>query len=120
MLILAVLLVFSICLKFVQVLLKPSYTSTSAEKFIKIRKKFFIKHIDELITKAIQDGSLVGSYELSVPYTKTLKDKIIELVDKYKENLGGCVSIIHPIKFNDKTCFWKPTITIQLQSLFNS
>lgn len=78
------------------------------------------KLIDELITKAIQDGSLVGSYELSVPYTKTLKDKIIELVDKYKENLGGCVSIIHPIKFNDKTFFWKPTITIQLQSLFNS
>lgn len=45
--ILVTLLVLSIWLNFVQALFNSSYTSTSVEKFIKIRKKFFIKHIEE-------------------------------------------------------------------------
>ena len=83
MLILAVLLVFSICLNFVQVLLNSSYTSTSVEKFIKIRKKFFIKHIDELITKAIQDGS----YKLTLS-KDLIENDIFELVLKDYSDKG--------------------------------
>jgi hypothetical protein len=47
MLVLVILLVLSVLLNFLQVLINSSYSTTSVEKFIKIRKKFFIKHIEE-------------------------------------------------------------------------
>ena len=79
MLILAVLLVFSICLNFVQVLLNSSYTSTSIEKFIKIRKKFFIKHIEEQLRN--------GSNKLTLS-RDLIENDIFELVLKDYSDKG--------------------------------
>ena len=41
------------------------------------------------------------------------------LVDKYKAEYGGAFSIIHPINFSETKAVWKPSFTIQLQSVLN-
>lgn len=76
--ILVTLLVFSIWLNFVQVLFNSSYTSTSVEKFIKIRKKFFIKHIEE----QLRNGSNKLTLSKDLAETDILELVLREYSDK--------------------------------------
>jgi len=75
--------------------------------------------IDTMIKDAVKNGTLVGKVDIEVPYTKALKQRIMKLVDEYKAEYGGAFSIIHPINFNETKAVWKPSFTIQLQSVLN-
>ena len=75
--------------------------------------------IDTMIKDAVKNGTLVGKVDIEVPYTKALKQLIMILVDKYKAEYGGAFSIIHPINFSETKVVWKPSFTIQLQSVLN-
>lgn len=78
------------------------------------------KKIDALIRESITSRTLVGKIELDIPYTVELKNKVLELIDVYRKELDGCIALIHPVKFTNTTCVWRPTVTVQLQSLLNS
>jgi hypothetical protein len=77
------------------------------------------KTIDEMLGSTVLSKALVGTVTVEVPYTKPLKTKILELVDRYKNEYGGAFSIIHPTNIKETSTVWKPTFTIQLQSILD-